>query len=90
MIFVYGILRDTLNVLPNKVLLFLDSCHSGNVWGGNQKRGGQADIDGIVNDLSAAENGVVVIRRFHRPELCWKGRKAKQITKKATASPSAK
>lgn len=47
-------IRESLSSLPGKVIAFFDTCHSGNVMGGI------ADINGVVNDLTAAENGVVV------------------------------
>jgi len=55
----YSIIRDTVTGLPGKVLFFVDTCHSGNIMG-SKRRGGAADIDKVVSDLSAAENGVVV------------------------------
>jgi hypothetical protein len=55
----YVIIREVLSNLPGKVLAFVDTCHSGNVMG-SARRGGQADIDKVAADLSAAENGVVV------------------------------
>jgi WD40 repeat protein len=50
-------LRDTLNVLPGKTVLFVDTCHSGNVLGAGRRT---ADITGVLNELTSAENGVVV------------------------------
>jgi uncharacterized caspase-like protein len=41
-----------------KTLLFLDACHSGNVWPGT--RGLPPDIGAVANDLARAENGVIV------------------------------
>ncbi|MEN8216338.1 MAG: hypothetical protein ABFS56_08165 [Pseudomonadota bacterium] len=43
--------------IRDKVLFFIDTCHSGNIMGAQR---GVADIDQIANDLSSAENGVVV------------------------------
>jgi hypothetical protein len=51
--------RSTLAKLPGKVLFFLDTCHSGNVLGGAKQRG-HNDLNGFINELSSAENGVVV------------------------------
>ena len=53
----YSTIKDTIINLPGKVLYFLDTCHSGNVMG---TRRGNADINRMVNDLTSAENGVVV------------------------------
>lgn len=53
--------RRTLEALPGKVLMFLDTCHSGNVLGTSQRGGHLAtDQNGFVNELMAAENGVIV------------------------------
>ncbi|MBL8483042.1 MAG: caspase family protein, partial [Rhodocyclaceae bacterium] len=51
-------IRTTLSNLAGKALFFLDTCHSGNVLGG--RRALPADINGIINELISAENGVVV------------------------------
>jgi WD40 repeat protein len=53
----YHDIKQTLSSLPGKTLAFIDTCHSGNIMGG---RRGVANITGVINDLSAAENGVVV------------------------------
>ncbi len=50
-------IKNTVNSLAGKALFFIDTCHAGNVMG---KRRGQADITAVVNELSSAENGVVV------------------------------
>lgn len=50
-------IKQTVSTLAGKVLLFVDTCHSGNIFGG---RRALADINAIVNDLSSAENGAVV------------------------------
>lgn len=54
---VFSEIRNTLMTLPGKAILFVDTCHAGNVLGG---RRGTADLNGVVNELSSAENGVVV------------------------------
>ncbi|CCK80692.1 caspase family protein [Desulfobacula toluolica] len=60
----YSAIKDTIKGLPGKVLFFIDTCHSGNVMGtkasGAKQRGTPADINQIANDLSTAENGIVV------------------------------
>lgn len=53
----YSVIKDTVTVMLGKVILFVDSCHSGNIMGA---RRGVADVDGMVNDLTSAENGAVV------------------------------
>jgi uncharacterized caspase-like protein len=59
------VIRDALSALPGKTLLFLDTCYSGEIWGagGAGTRGVSlsADSSGFANELSAAENGIVVI-----------------------------
>ncbi len=50
-------IKNTVNSLAGKALFFIDTCHSGNVMG---KRRGLADLTAVVNELSSAENGVVV------------------------------
>ncbi|CAK0774608.1 Caspase family protein [uncultured Gammaproteobacteria bacterium] len=51
--------RETLQSIPGRVVAFLDTCHSGNVLGGSTRRG-SSDINGLVNELTSAETGVVV------------------------------
>ncbi|MDP2371474.1 caspase family protein [Rhodoferax sp.] len=52
-------IRNTLAALPGKALFFIDTCHSGNVLG-TGRRGVAKDITAVVNELSSAENGVIV------------------------------
>lgn len=51
-------INDSLRRIAGKALFFFDTCHSGAVMGG--RRGVSPDINGMVNDLASAENGVVV------------------------------
>jgi WD40 repeat protein len=57
-------ISEALQALPAKVLAFLDTCHAGNVLGSGKQRnlaiGGHGDINRLVNELTSAENGVVV------------------------------
>jgi WD40 repeat protein len=53
----YSDIKNTLSGLAGKVVMFVDTCHSGNVFGGRRSL---SDITGIINELSSAENGVVV------------------------------
>ena len=50
-------IKNTLSSVAGKVLLFLDTCHSGNVMG---QRRGETDLNSVVNELSRSENGVAV------------------------------
>ena len=54
---VYSEIKNTLTSLPGKAIFFVDSCHSGNIMGGRRAAG---DSTAFVNELSSAENGVVV------------------------------
>ncbi|GAM09469.1 putative WD repeat-containing protein alr2800 [Geobacter sp. OR-1] len=50
-------IRNSLMALAGKALLFVDTCHSGNVMG---SRRAVADINAVVNELASAEIGTVV------------------------------
>lgn len=50
-------IKNTIASLAGKAILFVDTCHSGNVMG--VRRGG-TDITAVVNELASAENGAVV------------------------------
>jgi WD40 repeat protein len=52
-------IRNTLAALPGKALFFVDTCHSGNVLG-TGRRSVTNDLTAVVNELSSAENGVIV------------------------------
>ncbi|KOR31109.1 hypothetical protein TI05_13035, partial [Achromatium sp. WMS3] len=54
----YADIKSTLVGLPGKTLLFLDTCHAGNVMG--SRRSLVPDVNQVVNDLIRAENGIVV------------------------------
>ena len=51
-------LQTTLQSLPGKVLLFLDSCHAGNVFGVAQR--GMPELSSFIGELIRAENGITV------------------------------
>lgn len=69
-------IKNVVESLPGKTLLFVDSCHSGNVLGSRQAGGSSrmaarlcpaprarsrgVDVTGAINELSSAENGAVV------------------------------
>jgi hypothetical protein len=50
-------IKNTIASLTGKTIVFLDTCHSGNIMG---KRRGALDTTGIVNELTSAESGAVV------------------------------
>jgi WD40 repeat protein len=53
----YSVLRRELGAVQANVVLFLDTCHSGNAFG---KRGAPTDVNRLVNDLTSAEHGMLV------------------------------
>lgn len=53
-------LLSTMGGLAGKALMFIDACHSATSLTGEQTRGVGADITQVVNELSSAENGVVM------------------------------
>lgn len=52
-------IRKAVSAIAGKALFFVDSCHSGNAIGLAARRG-PLDINIVVNELSSADNGVVV------------------------------
>jgi WD40 repeat protein len=50
-------MKNTVASLAGKTILFIDTCHAGNVMGA---RAVAPDITGVVNELASAENGAVV------------------------------
>ena len=49
-------IKNTVSSLASKVVMFVDTCHSGGVMG----RRASTDLTGVINELISAENGVVV------------------------------
>lgn len=70
-------IRETLSAIAGKVILFLDSCHSGKVFAANQAQTrGPADLSGLIGQLASAESGVVVFaastgRQSSQEALTW-------------------
>jgi WD40 repeat protein len=52
-------IRNTLVSLPGKAMFFIDTCHAGNVLG-TGTRALRMDTTAVVNELSSADNGVIV------------------------------
>jgi uncharacterized caspase-like protein len=50
--------KNTVRALAGKVLVFLDTCHSGALLGG--KRRTVLDVTGIINELASADSGAVL------------------------------
>ncbi len=68
-------IRNTMSALPGKALFFIDTCHAGNVLG-TARRGVGNDLSAVVNELSSAENGVIVFaastgRQFSQESVEW-------------------
>lgn len=53
-------IKDTVSSIPGKVLVFLDTCHAGDVLGGRRAKSFDTNTNKIVNELVSAENGAVV------------------------------
>jgi len=55
-------IQKSLGSIAGKVLLFIDSCHAGNALGKltNSKGAAESDVNRLANELSSAENGVIV------------------------------
>lgn len=71
-------LQQTVAVLPGKVLVFMDACHSGNLMKeiSPTRRNLVPDINGIINELISAENGAVVFssstgRQYSLEDQSW-------------------
>lgn len=66
-------IKNTVISLAGKTILFVDTCHSGNIMG---SRRAVADINALVNELASAENGAVVFssssgRQFSIEDASW-------------------
>lgn len=55
----FSVIKDTVQSIAGKVLFFVDTCYAGGVLG-ERTKGLGPDINGIVNELTSAENGAVV------------------------------
>jgi uncharacterized caspase-like protein len=53
-------IKDAVASIPGKVVVFMDTCHAGDVLGNRGTKAIPPSIDGIVNELVSAENGAVV------------------------------
>jgi len=53
------LLRE-LRQVAGKTVLFLDTCHANQAMAAGNSRRGLTDIDGVINEFSKAENGLVV------------------------------
>ena len=62
-------IRKRLVQIQGTALFFFDTCQSGSVMGG--PRLAQPDINGVVNDFTSAENGVVVFAASEGREVAY-------------------
>ncbi len=53
----FSLLRRTLTSLPGRTLMFVDTCHAGNVVGTFRR---QLDNTEAINELASAENNIIV------------------------------
>ncbi|ETW95523.1 MAG: hypothetical protein ETSY1_30230 [Candidatus Entotheonella factor] len=66
---------EFLGKIAGKAVLFFDTCHSGDVFGGT-RTDSQADVDKFANQLAAAESGVIVFtsssgKQFSKEDAQW-------------------
>lgn len=66
---------EFLGEIAGKAVLFFDTCHSGDVFGGT-RTDSQADVDKFANQLAAAESGVIVFtsssgKQFSKEDSQW-------------------
>lgn len=57
---IFSDIKNAVEAIYGKALFFIDTCHSGNSIGTTKSRDGAVDINGMVNELSSAENGAIV------------------------------
>jgi hypothetical protein len=62
-------IRQRLAEIQGTALFFFDTCQSGSVMGG--ARLAQPDINGVVNDFTSAENGIVVFAASEGREVAY-------------------
>ncbi|MBF0226221.1 MAG: OmpA family protein [Desulfobacterales bacterium] len=70
--------KDTLTILPGKVILMADACHSGAATREGQRRDGSGiwNTDSLAREFTSAENGVVIFmasqgREFSLENQAW-------------------
>ena len=69
-------LRRTIESLVGKSILFIDTCHAGDILGGGRRKA-MNDMTGVINELNSAESGTVVFsastgRQFSIEDDEWK------------------
>ncbi|MGA2548254.1 MAG: caspase family protein [Rectinemataceae bacterium] len=53
-------IKAAVSSIAGKVLLFIDTCHSGELMAGRRAGGAERDIGAVINELASAENGAIV------------------------------
>ncbi len=53
-------IKTTVSAIAGKVLVFIDTCHSGDLMAGRRAAGAERDIGAVINELASAENGAIV------------------------------
>ena len=72
----YEEIQRCLSSLPGRVILFVGSCHSGDVLGGRtSERPAVMDTTQLTNALASEENGVVVFTASTGRQVAWSGGK---------------
>jgi WD40 repeat protein len=69
-------IRRTIAGLVGKSVLFIDTCHAGNVLGAGRRKA-MNDMTGVINELASAESGTVVFsastgRQYSMEDDQWK------------------
>jgi len=67
-------IKNTAASIAGKAVMFVDTCHSGDVMGG---RRGSTDMNAVIQELASAENGLVVFaastgRQYSLEDPQWK------------------
>jgi hypothetical protein len=63
--------QDTLTSLPCKVILAMDTCHSGPLRGNERSRNVEMELDDEIRDLTRVQGGVIVMTSCTGCELSW-------------------
>lgn len=61
-------IRETVQHIVGKVILFVDTCHAGNVLGMRTRALGDG-VNAFINELASAENGAIVLAAASGKEL---------------------
>jgi len=96
----FSLIRGTLTNPPGRTLMFVDTCHAGNVVGSARQR---LDNTEAINELASSENNIVVFASSAgaqesiedakwgngaSPRRCSKGCAARPTSRNVAASPT--